>query len=259
MRTVLLGTDSFGHPVRIPKSAFSTHFHLIGGTGKGKTTALHTMLQSLLNDPLAKDCFIIVDRLGNFSQELLLWFASKQFCPQFVRDRLLYICPAREDRVLTFNPLLYDTEAHGYYKVERATEIILRAWESVNIEAMPRLARWTFNSFWAAAQLGLTISDCNHFLMPGSDYHKALLACLPPRLAAGGRRCCPPDRGSDPHPRLVAQLASSPVRARSPTDVRRPIVDSTSGGWMREGASSCWTSLHAGDWARSSPTRSAAC
>ena len=182
MSTILLGHDrNSGDPVRIPKKAFQTHLHLIGGTGKGKTTALHTILHKLLLDPFDQAGFLIVDRLGNFSQELLLWMAS-QFCTEDVRRRLLYIEPSREDVVLGFNPLLHDTPGHGFYKVSRATDIILRAWESVNIEAMPRLARWTFNAFWAAAQLGLTIADCVHFLMPGSPYHEQLLAVLPDRL-----------------------------------------------------------------------------
>jgi hypothetical protein len=182
MRTILLGHDAAtGKEVRIPNDAFSTHFHLIGGTGKGKTTAIHTMLQPLLTDPFHKSAFFIIDRLGNFSQELLFWISSR-FCPQHVRDRLVYIQPSREDLVAAFNPLLYETPSHGYYRVGRATEIILRAWESVNIEAMPRLARWTFNAFWAAAQLGLTISDCVHFLLPGSPYHHALLSLLPQGL-----------------------------------------------------------------------------
>lgn len=182
MRTVLLGHDvKTGEAIRIPHQAFATHFHLIGGTGKGKTTALHTLLHPLLTSPVDEACFLIVDRLGNFSEELLLWMAS-DFCTEDVRERLLYIEPSREDVVLGFNPLIYDTEAHGYYKVARATDVVLRAWESVNIEAMPRLARWTFNAFWAAAQLGLTIADCVHFLMPGSPHHEPLMACLPSRL-----------------------------------------------------------------------------
>jgi hypothetical protein len=184
MRTILLGHEAVSSKeVRIPHDAFSTHFHLIGGTGKGKTTAIHTMLQPLLSNPFQKNAFFIIDRLGNFSQELLLWISSR-FCPEHVRKRLVYIQPSREDLVSAFNPLLYDTPANGYYRVGRATEIILRAWESVNIEAMPRLARWVFNSFWAAAQLGLTISDCVHFLLPGSPYHAALLNLLPQRLKA---------------------------------------------------------------------------
>lgn len=184
MRSVLLGTDAAtGQDVRIPADAFSTHMHLIGGTGKGKTTAVHTILHPLLTDPFNRSCFFIIDRLGNFSEELLLWMSSR-FCPPMVRERLVYIQGAREDVVATFNPLLYETPAHGYYKVERATEIILRAWESTNIEAMPRLARWTFNAFWAAAQLNLTIADCVHLLMPGSPYHRTLLDLLPLQLKA---------------------------------------------------------------------------
>lgn len=117
---------------------------------------------------------------------MLLWITSK-YCPESVRKRVVYIEPSREDAVMGFNPLLHETQQHGYYKVARATEIILRAWESVNIEAMPRLARWTFNAFWAAAQLGLTIADSVHFLMPGSDYHRALLNLLPSLLQAEWR------------------------------------------------------------------------
>ena len=187
MKNILLGRDArTGENLQFPLKAFETHLHLIGGTGKGKTTAIHTLLHPLLMNPFERPCVFIVDRLGNFSEELLLWMASP-YCTDDVRERLVYIQAAREDAVPTFNPLLYDTSAHGYYKVERATEIILRAWESVNIEAMPRLARWTFNAFWAAAQLGLTVSDCVHFLMPGSPYHAPLLNRLPPLLQAEWR------------------------------------------------------------------------
>lgn len=182
MKSILLGHDrSTGTRLEIPTTVFQTHLHLIGGTGKGKTTAFHTILQPLLLDPADQACFFIIDRLGNFAQELMLWMAS-EFCTQDVRNRLIYIEPAREDKILGFNPLLYDTDAHGYFRVSRATEIVLRAWQSVDIEAMPRLARWTFNAFWAAAQLGLTIADCVHFLLPGSPYHAELLQALPERL-----------------------------------------------------------------------------
>lgn len=168
-------------PVWLPGASFDTHWHLIGGTGKGKTTAIHTMLHGLLLDPTHEPCVVIVDRMGNLSYELLLWMAS-DFCTQSVRDRLVYIQPSREDAVIGFNPLLYDTLTHGYYKVSRASEIVLKGWASQNLEEMPRLGRWLFNSFWAAAQLGLTIADCVHFLMPGSPYHEQLLRCLPEAL-----------------------------------------------------------------------------
>ena len=80
-------------------------------------------------DPFDESCFLLIDRIGNFSEELLQWMAS-EFCTDDVRNRLVYIEPAREDRILSFNPLLYDSDAHGYYKVSRATDIILRAWRT---------------------------------------------------------------------------------------------------------------------------------
>ena len=82
MKTIPLGTDrESGQTVRIPKKAFATHFHLIGGTGKGKTTAIHTMLHPLLMDPFEDACFFIFDRMGNLSHELLLWMAS-DYCTE---------------------------------------------------------------------------------------------------------------------------------------------------------------------------------
>ena len=58
--------------VVIPKQSYQTQWHLIGGTGKGKTTAMHTLRHQLLIDPCAQDCWVISDRMGNLSSELLL-------------------------------------------------------------------------------------------------------------------------------------------------------------------------------------------
>ena len=168
-------------PFRVPASSFATHWHLIGGTGKGKTTALHTMLHGLLLDPLNEPCVVIVDRLGGLSFDLLRWMAS-EFCTDDVRKRLVYVEPAREEVVLGFNPLLFQTDSHAFYKVSRAAEVILKGWSSQNLGEMPRLSRWLYNSFIACAILGLTIADSVHLLLPGSEYHARLLNCLPPRL-----------------------------------------------------------------------------
>ncbi len=181
--TIYLGREAdTKEPVWLPDSLFATHLHLIGGTGKGKTTAIEALIHQLLLN-LNVFAHFIFDRMGAFSQSLLLWFASP-YCPPWIRDRVVYIDAAREDCIPTFNPLLYDTPAHGYFKTQRAGEVILRAWASQNIEEMPRLARWVFNAMWAAAQLGLTVADCSHLLMPGSPFHEPLLGALPDMLRA---------------------------------------------------------------------------
>ncbi len=184
MRSIFLGHDQqSGKPVYIRKTAFSTHVHLPGATGKGKTTAILAMLHQFLKDTRHPTCHFIVDFLGGLASDLMLWMASK-YCPEDARRRLIYICPSREDVVMGFNPLLFQSKAHAYYRCARATELILRGWESQNIEAMPRLARWLFNSFHAVQQLGLTISDSVHLVLPRSDHHSAMLEALPHELQA---------------------------------------------------------------------------
>ena len=49
MKSILLGTDEkTDKAVTLPVSAFDTHIHMPGATGKGKTTCLLTMLYQLL-------------------------------------------------------------------------------------------------------------------------------------------------------------------------------------------------------------------
>lgn len=182
MSSLLLGSIVGSHkPFRFPLKAFETHLHLIGGTGKGKTTAIHTLLHPLLSDPIRRPCVVLIDRLGGLSRDLLLWMSSP-FCPRHVRDRLVYFEPAREDVVLGFNPLLHGSRAEGYYKVAHAADVVLRGWSAQNIAEMPRLARWLFNALWAAAQLGLAVADCVHLLLPGSSLHAPILRALPEAL-----------------------------------------------------------------------------
>src|ERR1041385_805674 len=94
-----LGHDrKSGNPIHFPQDKLNRHFHLIGASGSGKTTALVTFLVGLFMQPVRKPCVVIVDRLGGFSADLLHWFASG-FCPDWVRKRLLYIQPSMEDVV----------------------------------------------------------------------------------------------------------------------------------------------------------------
>lgn len=183
MIPITIGIDQHtGLPLSLSPDLFRTHFHLIGSTGSGKTNAILVMLWAILASPWPKCSLFLVDPMGNLSRDLLKWMASERLCPSHVRERLVYIEPARSDVVLPFNPLLYDSDDHLYYQVGRAVEIVLRAWASQNLDEMPRLRHWTFASFFAAAAMGFPIAACRYLLRPGTDEHTAMLARLPPEL-----------------------------------------------------------------------------
>lgn len=149
--SVLLGYEhQTGQPFFLPQKSFQTHLHLMGGTGKGKTTAIEAILHQIFRAKERASHFIL-DRMGSFSLSLKLWFASP-YCPDYVRERVVYLEAAREDVVMPFNPLQHTSIGEGYFKVGRACEVILRAWASQNIQEMPRLARWTHNAMWASSR-----------------------------------------------------------------------------------------------------------
>ena len=184
MNTLTLGRDrDTGEAVELPVSAFNTHVHMPGATGKGKSTAIFLMLKQLLIDWRRPHCHVVVDFLGGLAHDLLLWMSTDR-CTQQVRDRLVLFRPSDSRVSMTLNPLLYDDLDQGFFKTNRASELILRAWSAQSLGDQPRLARWLHNALWACSQLGLTIADSEHLLLPGSPYHAAVMAALPERLRA---------------------------------------------------------------------------
>lgn len=180
---ILLGTDTEANePVYLDPESFRTHYHLIGATGAGKTTAIHAMLRPLMRQSARnKACIFVLDRMGNLSRDLLLWMASNR-CPEHARRRLLYLEPAREDVVLPFNPLHYGSEANLYYQVARAVDLILRAWSSQDVTLQPRLLQWSYKSLAAMSRLQYPIAMAQYLLHPGGDEHQAILGQLPADL-----------------------------------------------------------------------------
>ena len=183
MTQIILGQDAVtGREVSFDSDHLARHLHLVGSTGSGKTTCLLTIIRQILTATHEKACIFLIDPMGNLSLDLLRWMVNTRYCPEGVRKRLLYIEPAREDIVMPFNPLIYESAAHEYYQVERTISLVLRAWDSQELSAMPRLRKWCFTAFLSVARLKLPIAICEYLLQPGSAEHDALLNLLPPDI-----------------------------------------------------------------------------
>jgi len=169
-----------GKRVLLDPELFRTHFHLIGATGTGKSTALVTMLRPLLLQADQDECCLfLIDPIGNLSREVLRLIAHPEFSTDRVRERLVYIEPADERYVLPFNPLTHTSEANRYYQTMRSVDIVLRAWAAQDVSQQPRLLQWTYKAFCAAAMLGYPIAMCRYLLHPGQPEHEAILNQIP--------------------------------------------------------------------------------
>jgi len=181
MIPIFMGIDKqSGQKLYLDPDQFRTHFHLVGATGSGKSTAIQTLLRPILMQTRSETCSLfLIDPMGNLSRDLLGWMVNERLCPQHVRDRLVYIEPAREDVIMPFNPLTHTSDANRYYQTMRSVDIVLRAWAAQDVSQQPRLLQWTYKAFCAAAMMGLPIAMCKYLLHPGTDEHVAILNRIP--------------------------------------------------------------------------------
>ena len=182
MPNINLGATDDGKPLTFADDKLSRHLHLIGTTGAGKTTALHTIFHDLLKTPYNKACMFIVDPLGGLSRDLLMWTSDKLRCPSYVRKRVVYIEPANDEAVIPFNPLQIEHPRQIDFRIGRAVEVILRAWDNQSVTSMPRLYRWLSNALRSVAHLGLPLSFANYLIYPGCSEFEAMFRKLTPEL-----------------------------------------------------------------------------
>ena len=168
----------------LPLESFNTHYHFIGATGSGKTTAMETVLQCLLNDGVDDRSFFIVDPLGGFATRLLRYIADERYCSDSVRERLVYFEPANTDYTTTIQTLDYSSRQNQDYQVARAMELLMRGFDTQDLQSMPRLRRFLYQAVFDISQLGLPLSIAQYLLQPRTDENNSLLACLPERSRA---------------------------------------------------------------------------
>jgi len=84
MIPIFLGIDKqSAQKLYLEPDQFHTHFHLVGATGSGKSTAIQTLLRPILMQTRSETCALfLIDPMGNLSRDLLGWMVNERLCPQ---------------------------------------------------------------------------------------------------------------------------------------------------------------------------------
>ena len=120
--------------VRIPTSARAAHMYVIGMSGKGKSKLLE---YCLYQDIAASRGCGLIDPHSQLADDLLrLLIAQNILADPDIRDKLIYVDPARTDYVIPFNVLV--TEAnHPYDVAATVLEAFRRAWNEGTKNSLP--------------------------------------------------------------------------------------------------------------------------
>lgn len=168
-----------GNAFPIPYETFFTGYQVVGTTGSGKTVGLRNICQQLMTDGSDKRSIIVLDPLGQFSADLLRFIASRRFCSDSVRERLVYLEPANTDYTTTLQPLLFHSRANRDYQCARSLDLLLRGFEDTEVMMMPRLRRFLHQTVFDLSGLGMPLAIAKVLLNPTLPEHPRLLERLP--------------------------------------------------------------------------------
>ena len=171
MRTI--GTRRRGQPLTLRRSEWANHWHLVGGSGSGKSTAMLYWARQLAVGPTG---FMLIDPHGQLVEDILSWAAAVRLDQH---KQIHIIEPRDADLAPAFNPLAIPADAleTGVAAVATAFGMV---WDGEDLHEKPRLSRLLRNLLYVLAEHRLTIAEAKLLLAPE---HKRLRARLTQSLS----------------------------------------------------------------------------
>lgn len=160
----------------ITPKELSTHMHVLGGTGVGKSKFLELTIKELI---MRGHGLCLIDPHGDLYHDILDFCSSIHEHPKAkhlnLASRVIPFDVAEEDYVFGFNPMARN-KAMLVYQVISAMESIRKSWQMDSFSATPRLARWLFNMNYALIEGDLTLMQARHLAsLPNNDYRPGII------------------------------------------------------------------------------------
>lgn len=154
-RAITLGTTRRGRDVPLPETVRSTHMHVLGASGRGKSKFLEGLIR---RDILNRNGLCLIDPHGTLYTEIIRWLETKG-----IRDdpRIVLFDPSADSWRFGFDPLQF---AHSYGKeisfgVDTMVNACAQVWGGENTNQTPRLKRMLRCVFHALAEKRLTLHE----------------------------------------------------------------------------------------------------
>ena len=182
---LLLGTNLGNSlPVFLTPKLLSTHLHILGSTGVGKSFLMEAIIKSLI----LQGCgVVLIDPHGDLYHRLLSfcsWLSLQKPKLQLHR-RVVPFDVADTQNIIGFNPVARNARVMTY-QVVALMESIRKCWGQGSFQETPRLARWLFNVAYALVSANVTFVQAQHLVNPASSLERAAITAriTNPRIRA---------------------------------------------------------------------------
>jgi hypothetical protein len=157
--TLFLGTNfDTGKVVYTTGEQRSTHMHVIGSTGTGKSKFLEHLIRA---DILAGNGLCLIDPHGYLYNDILKWLDAIRWPPQ----KIILFDPSENTYTTGFNPLRLSAKDLSY-QVDAMVRACAKVWGGEDTDRTPLLKRCLRITFHALAERGLTLLETQYLTSP---------------------------------------------------------------------------------------------
>jgi hypothetical protein len=135
---ILIGWDARGRPIELgPEERESTHMHVIGGSGTGKSKFLEWMVR---RDAREGHGVCVIDWHGTLYDDILRYFAYQDVGRPGDDRSVILLNPSQPDFISGFNPFVR-TGGDLSVQVSRRVDATIRPWGVTDTNDTPTFAR----------------------------------------------------------------------------------------------------------------------
>lgn len=171
-RNILLGTEeNTDNKIYIDPSARSTHMHVLGSTGTGKSKFLEHLIRE---DVLNNNGLCLIDPHGYLYNDIVQWCETKRFLG---RKKILLFDPAEEGFVFAFNPLNVASSTAVSFHVDAMVKAVAKVWGGEDQDKTPTLKKCLRIIFHILAEKKLSLLEAQYLINPaGSELREYISA-----------------------------------------------------------------------------------
>lgn len=167
MKPIIIGNNATGEPIQItPRMRQSTHMHVIGGSGKGKSKFLEWMMRRDIDEAHG---FCLIDWHGTLYKDILEYCCELDIGAYGDFRSLFLLNPSKPDFITGFNPFI-NPAADISVQVNNMTKATLAPWGAQNTDQTPLLARVLRVAYTVAAELKLPLWNVAKLLRYDNGY-----------------------------------------------------------------------------------------
>lgn len=138
MRPILLGHDAAGRAVKLtPQMRRSTHMHVIGGSGTGKSKFLEWIIR---RDIREGNGLCLIDWHGTLYNDVVRYCAYQDVGLPGDFSSVVLLNPSNPDFITGFNPFVAST-GDVSVQVSRRVDATIRPWGATNTDQTPTFGR----------------------------------------------------------------------------------------------------------------------